>query len=147
MALPKFVFRYKKQVITDPVTQQRVDYYTPMLPCVLDWQGKRTPHTEGLLDSGSDGIVLPLGVARFLDLRLEEFPRPMKVVGREVPRYSARANLTIGRGGRSHTFSDIEVAVPTKGETPIILGRNPVFKVYKVTFVEPELKFVLDPYE
>lgn len=56
-------------------------------------------------------------------------------------------NFAIGRGGRVHTFPNVEAAIPQEGETPIIIGRDPVFKHYKVTFLELELTFVLDPYE
>lgn len=99
-----------------------------------------------MLDSGSDGLVLPLGVANFLGLRLKKEDKAMRVVGREVPRYSAKVNLTIGRGGRFFTFPDVEAAIPTEGDTPILVGRKPVFETYKVTFVEADLKFILDPY-
>ncbi len=117
-----------------------------MLPCVLEWREKRTPLLEALLDSGSDGLVLPLGVAKFLGLRLKQEDKAMRVVGREVPRYSARVNLRIGRGGRFFTFPDVEAAIPIEGDTPILVGRKPLFESYKVTFIEPDLKFILDPY-
>ena len=144
---PRFVFRYKEQLVTNPRTGAQETYHSPLLPCVLEWRGKRSPQTEGLLDSGSDGVVLPLGVARYLDLDLRPVEAPMQVVGTAVPQYVARVDLTIGRAGRFHTFADLEVSVPREGETPIIIGRRPVFEVYRVTFVEPELKFVLDPYK
>ena len=100
---------------------------------------------DGLLDSGSDGIVLPLDVARFLGLTLKEEKEPMRVPGGEIPWYSATANLTIGRAGRFFTFPKIRVAIPREGDTPILIGRDPVFKVYRVTFDDARSTFQLEP--
>ena len=120
-------------------------YAYPFLPCTLEWGGKRTPQMEGLLDSGSDGVVLPLDVARYLNLTLEKEEKPMKVVAREVARYSANVNLTIGRAGRLFTFPKIRATIPKDGSTPILIGRDPVFKVYRVIFDDARKRFVLEP--
>ena len=133
-------------MITDPESGVEEARAYPMLPCVLEWEGRRTPQTEGLLDSGADSVVLPLEVAKYLGLMLKEGEESMKVVGREVPRYSAKVNLIIGRAGRYWTFPDVEVAIPMEGDTPIIIGRDPVFKVYKVTFDELSGRFILEPH-
>lgn len=114
---------------------------------MFEWRGRRTAPTEGLLDSGSDGIVLPPGIAEFLKLELREEEKPMRVVSHEVPRFSARVNLIVGRGGRFFTFPDVTVHIPREGDTPILIGRDPVFKAYRVTFDDVNLTFSLEPSE
>ncbi len=70
-----------------------------MLPCSVKWAGKKSPLTDGLLDSGADGVVLPLGLAEFLNLDLNPAnKKPMHVVGRKIERYVTKVNLILGRG-------------------------------------------------
>lgn len=83
MKPPKLVFSYREQVTENPVAGTEETHAYPFLPCTFEWEGKRTPQTEGLLDSGSDGLVLPLGIARYLGLTLKEEEKPMRVVARE----------------------------------------------------------------
>ena len=141
----RFVFRYKIQEVTNPDTGSVETYTYPLLPCTFKWKGKRTSPTEGILDSGSDGLVLPLGIARFLELELQDEKKPMKVVSHEVPRFSARVDLMIGRGGRYFTFRDVKASIPKEGDTPILVGRDPVFKSYKVTFDDSTTTITLEP--
>jgi hypothetical protein len=70
---------------------------------ILSISGKKIPSVEGILDSGSDGNVIPLSMARDLGLTLEKAP-PMKVVGRMLERFKSKLDITMGRAGR---FCDI----------------------------------------
>jgi len=62
-----------------------VTRYYPFVPAVISSGPKIAPPIEGLLDSGPDGIVIPLFLAMSLGLVLE-VSEPMKVVGRVVER-------------------------------------------------------------
>jgi hypothetical protein len=147
MTLLKFRFDYRRVDGINRTTGETFQRFYPFLPCKLGHGGRTTAPTEGLLDSGSDGVVLPIEVARYLKLELEE-ASPMQVVGRaDIKRYVSRATLTLGRAGRyCSPIRDVEVSVPAEGDTPIILGRKPVFELYRVTFVEAERRFEMDPY-
>jgi len=140
MKLLKYIFQYKKITNVDEKThEERVGYY-PIIPCVFEWGGKKTRLLDGLLDSGSDGIVIPLVLAEYLELNLIPEDDPMRVVGYEIERYNAKLNLTLGRSGRYVTLNDIEASVPKKEDgVPILIGRNPIFKLYEVTFKEGEV--------
>lgn len=146
MKLFPFIFPYKRYVVIDEDTRGEITYYYPMLPCIFEWKGIKTSPTEGLLDSGADSIVLPRRVASFLNLEMND-TTPMRVVGRTVERYKATANLTIGRAGRFVSFPNVEVSIPKEGETPILFGRKPIFDKYKITFIDPEKRFIMEPYE
>ncbi|MCK4817442.1 hypothetical protein KA005_16850, partial [bacterium] len=93
MKLLKFAFGYKK-IITHGGT---INYY-PMVPCTFSWTNKKSTLYDGLLDSGSDGIVVPFELAKWLGLELYH-RADMEVIGKILKRYVTKANLTIGRGG------------------------------------------------
>lgn len=147
MTLLKFKFTYKKYVTVNKETGVETTQYYPIIPCSFNWNGKQTKLVDGLLDSGSDTIVLPLGLAKFLELDLILEEEPMRVVGAEVKRYISKVNLTIGRGGREVPLSNLKVSIPEKGKTPIIIGRKPVFELYEVTFIEAERTLIMMPYK
>lgn len=144
-APPGFQFRYRRQTASRPDTETEETIAYPMLPCAFEWRGRRTPQVEGLLDSGSDGLVIPLGIAEFLGLELRDEEKPMQVVSHEVPRFSALVDFIIGRGGRLFTFRNVTAHIPREGDVPILIGRDPVFKAYKVTFDDSNLTFHLVP--
>ena len=102
---------------------------------------------EGLLDSGSDGVVLPRGIADYLGLELKSGETPMRVAdGKSVKRYISKAHLTIGRGGRYCDPVEAEVSIPAEGDPPILIGRAPIFRLFVITFIEAEKRFEMKPY-
>jgi predicted aspartyl protease len=151
-----FSFVYRKNVVLDSITRRPVldpatgkpmEIFHPMVPCTVSSEGRKSPLIEGLLDSGSDGIVIPRSLAEYLDLRLIPEARPMRVAnGRDVQRYTAKATITLGRGGRCCDPIDAEVSVPAEGDPPLLIGREPIFRLFVITFVEPERRFEMKPY-
>lgn len=156
MRLVGFRFNYKRTVALDPATGRPVidkatgkplEVYHPVIPLVISSSRMRSRPTEGLLDSGSDGIVIPRRLAEYLELDLRPAERPMRVAnGRSVERLVSTATLTIGRDGRFCDPIRAEVNVPSDGNPPILIGRVPVFKLFVVTFVEAEKRFEMKPY-
>ena len=141
-----YSFRYKTVHGRDKKTGEMTTRYYPYVPAILSSGAKKAPPIEGLLDSGSDGIVIPLFLANSLDLELVE-SEPMKVVGRLVDRYKAKLTMTLGRAGRfCDPLPDVPVNIPKEGDSPIIFGRMPIFELFRITFVEAEHRFTLEPY-
>lgn len=109
MKLVDFRFNYKKSVALDPSTKKPivdastgkpVEVYHPIIPMILSSQKKRSPPTEGLLDSGSDGVVIPKRIAEYLELEMKPADRPMRVAdGKDIDRFTSKVTLTIGRAG------------------------------------------------
>ena len=88
-----------------------------------------------------------MGIAKYLNLELKR-ASPMKVVGSEVPCYTSTLSITVGRAGRyCGPIKDVEVSVPEDDDTPLILGRDPFFKLYIITFIEAEQRFEMIPYK
>jgi predicted aspartyl protease len=146
MQLLSYQLPYKEFTGIDETTGQEVTRSYPLLPVKFRSGEKTTREVDGLLDSGSDGVVIPLSTAEYLGLKLTEDSHPMNVVGRTVRQYKSKIDIIIGRGGRYTTISDNVVSIPTEGDTPILLGRNPVFELYKILFIEAEKRFTMEPY-
>ena len=106
----------------------------PLLPLTLGYGGKKTPLIEGLVDSGATDLLIPLFMADSLNLpHIEE--TPMHGVGGEYPAYKTRVELTIGRGGRTYTFGEIDACISGIAiDSPLLIGHKPLFMVYKVIF-------------
>ena len=155
MKLVGFRFNYKRTVALDHVTKAPVldsrtgrpmEVFHPMVPCIIASERRTSPQIDALLDSGSDGIVIPKTLADYLGLSLKQSDKPMRIAnGRSIRRLTARAHLTIGRGGRRCDPVDIEVSVPEEGDPPIPIGREPVFRLFVITFVEAEKWFGIRP--
>ena len=154
--LVDFQFNYRKTIALNPTTRapildantgKTLEVYHPIIPFVISSEKKRGSQTEGLLDSGSDGIVIPKGLADYLSLDLKLADRPMMVAnGRSVERFTSKASLMIGRGGRYCDPIEVEVSVPAEGNPPILIGREPIFRLFVITFVEAEKRFEMNPY-
>jgi hypothetical protein len=157
MSVIDFKFNYKRGTASDRRTQRPVldaesrtplEVFYPFVPCTISSKKKRSRSTEGLLDSGSDGVVLPRALAEYLELDLEPATAPMMVAdGRDMNRFVSRAVLMIGRAGRYSDPVEVEVSVPAQGNPPVLIGRNPIFRQYRITFIEAEKRLEMKPYQ
>lgn len=146
MNLLHYQFNYKRIPGIDSDSGKMKDFYYPYVPCVLSCRSKSTKPMEGLLDSGSDGVIISHRLADYLELNLER-ASPMKVVGSRIDRYSSIVSITIGRAGRfCDSIEDVKISITEADDPPIILGRDPIFKLFKIIFIEPEYRFELIPY-
>ena len=133
--------------ILDTQTGKPIELFHPIIPLIISSERKRSPPMEGLLDSGSDGVVIPRGVADYLQLDLRLAETPMRVAdGKSVVRYVSKAYLTIGRAGRFCEPIEAEVSVPAEGDPPLLIGRDPLFKLFIITFIDAEKRFEMRPY-
>ncbi len=152
-----FQFNYKRGTASDRRTKRPIldaeskiplEVSYPFVPCTISSKKKRNRSTEGLLDSGSDGVVIPRTLAEYLELDLEPATAPMIVAdGRNMDRFVSRAVLTIGRAGRYSDPVEVEVSVPAQGNPPVLIGRNPIFRQYRITFIEAEKRLEMKPYQ
>ena len=156
MSVIDFQFNYKRGTASDRRTQRPIldaesriplEVFYPFVPCIISSKKKRNRSTEGLLDSGSDGVVIPRTLAEYLELDLEPAREPMMVAdGKDMERFVSKIMLTIGRGGRYSDPVEVEVSVPAEGNPPVLIGREPIFRLYTITFVEAEKRLEMKPY-
>lgn len=155
MSVNDFQFNYRRSIaidhqtrrpILDATSEAPLEVFDPFVPCTLSSK-TRSRSMEGLLDSGSDGMVIPRTVAKFLELDLRPSIEPMQVAdGRDMDRFVSKIVLAIGRGGRFSDPVDVEVSIPKEGNPPVIIGRDPIFRQYRITFIEAEKRLEMRSY-
>lgn len=122
----KLVFRFKEEFIDNKPIMR------PKIPVKFSRNGKSL-NVIGLLDSGSDFIVIPKEVADYLELKYGSKTEECDGIGGSVCLRYSHANVSIG----DHIFHSITVHVlPEGSELPggIIIGREPVFREFDVEF-------------
>jgi len=141
------VDRVTGRPILDPGTGAPLERYDPYIPCVISSRSGKKRKIDGLLDSGSDATVIPRRIADYLELELQPARSRMMVAdGVRSERYVSKASLIIGRGGRFSDPIQIEVTVPAEGDPPVLIGRDPVFRHYAITFIEAEKRLEMKGY-
>lgn len=147
MELLKYTYKYIQVSYIDKVMGESKEGYYPTLPCRFRSAKKESGILNGLLDSGADGITIPKILTKRLGLELEEADS-IGVIGGMARRGVAEVDLIIGSHGRYTELKDVEVSVPLDEEMgPVVLGRNPIFKHYDITFSDADLKVTLTPHK
>ena len=122
----QLVFKFKKEFIENrPILR-------PKIPIKFSRNGKSLL-LVGLLDSGSDFIVVPKDVADYLELKYGKKEEESEGIGGTVKLRYSLANISIDK----YIFHNIPVHVLPEGSKlsgGIIIGREPVFKEFDVEF-------------
>ncbi|MHA1520950.1 MAG: retropepsin-like aspartic protease [Promethearchaeota archaeon] len=145
MTLYNHTFKYEKppglRKLPDP--ENKIPFY-PLIPVEFYYNGK-TLNFEALLDSGADKILLNKEM-------IDYFGLPLKGEENANGAYSSSTTILseIGiRIGRHPRFSDlglVDVAVcKEEQDSPILMGRTPLFDKFQVIFEQFENKFHLYP--
>ena len=116
----------------------------PIVPVKFYYKGKKTPLIDALLDSGGDFIVIPLPIARFLDLKLKK-AGSVDTAGGEACLYKTTLNMIIGKKNKTSTYNNIQIHVSARNDIPVLLGRHPIFEDYEITFKKQKNKLILNP--
>jgi len=115
---PTFIFDYLKY---------------PILPVKFCSDGKETPFIDALLDSGGDFIVIPMPIARYLGLKLKR-AGDVDTAGGTTTLFKASIHMIIGGKEKNVTYSDLEIHVSDRDDIPVLIGREPIFEDYEITF-------------
>ncbi|MEA2055808.1 MAG: aspartyl protease [Candidatus Thermoplasmatota archaeon] len=127
MSTSTFVFEYRKY---------------PIVPIRFYTGDKETPVIDALLDSGGDFIVIPMPIAKYLDLKLEK-AGSVDTAGGATSLYKTRLSMDIGEKDKIYAYKDIEIHVSTRNDIPVLLGRCPIFEDYEIIFKRHENQLVL----
>jgi len=119
------------------------DYHKyPVVPVRFHYNDKDTPVIDALLDSGGDFIVIPMPIARYLDLKLKK-AGSVDTAGGTTSLYKANLNMVIGNKNQFFTYNNIEIHVSARNDIPILLGRSPIFEDHEIIFKKQENKLIL----
>jgi len=106
---------------------------------------KETTTFDGLLDSGSDDILIPIGITEYLKLTLGEKLKSDSAGGK-IETYKIKIGVILGQGGRDVDFGIVD-AKATEIDIPILIGRYPIFEEFQVVFEEYKKRVKLIPKE
>jgi predicted aspartyl protease len=129
----------------DPTQQLIFEYENyPIIPIRFRNNGRKTPIIEALLDSGGDFIVIPLPIATFLGLKLEQ-ACDVDTAGGTTSLYKAKVDMALGKESFHTLYPQKEIHVSTREDIPVLLGRNPLFEDYEITFKKHKNQLILQP--
>jgi hypothetical protein len=121
------------------------DYYRyPILPIKLYYGDKKTPVIEALLDSGGDFIVIPMPIAKYLDLKLKKAGN-VDTAGGTTSLFKTNVNMDIGLGKNIVSYNETEIHVSARNDIPVLLGRFPIFEDYEIIFKKHKNQLILNP--
>jgi len=119
------------------------DEIFPLVPVRFAHRGKRTPIIDALLDSGSDKILVPSIIADELGLSTKELPKPIKTAGGDRKGFETSCDFELGRGGRTIEYRNLTINVADSPDIPVLIGRDPIFKDFKIVFEESKERITL----
>ncbi|MBU0662857.1 MAG: aspartyl protease family protein [Candidatus Diapherotrites archaeon] len=133
------IFHFVKEKVIDGYVQR------PVIPIILK-HNDNSIATEAIVDSGSDCTFLPYDVAEDLGLALSK--KKSETLGLEGKTYCYESKCQVqlqDRKFREKYSFNIPVSVGLAKyaeEQRIILGRNPIFNAFEITFNQPKNQIV-----
>lgn len=110
------------------------DYFKyPVIPVKFYCNGKDTPFIDALLDSGGDFIVIPMPIAKYLDLKLKK-AGSVDTAGGTTSLFKANLNMVIGNKKQTMTYNNLQIHVSSRNDIPVLIGRSPIFEDYEIIF-------------
>lgn len=109
--------------------------YRPMIPLTIRNNERHVP-VVGILDSGSDFMLIPRDVAEYLNLELTG-DEEAEAVGGKIQTKKSVVNLTVSDGKNNIHLPAFPVGVIIQGGLDeVIIGRIPFFSEFDITFRE-----------
>lgn len=105
----------------------------PILPVQFCWRKRKTPIIAALVDSGGDSIVVPKAIAEYLGSKMEmtDFA---KTAGGTTTLLKTKLDMFIGKKDQQVVYKAVDVFVVDSNDVPVLIGRNPLFDDYEITF-------------
>jgi len=129
MCTSSFVFEYR-------------DY--PLIPIKFCYNGRETPFIDALLDSGGDFIVIPMAIAKYLEVKLLK-AGSVDTAGGTTALFKAYVDMVIYSKEDKITYANLEIHISTRNDIPVLLGRYPIFEDYEIVFKKQQHQLILHP--
>jgi len=114
----------------------------PIIPIKFKSGDRKTPVIEALLDSGGDFIVIPQPIASYLNLELTQ-SCDVDTAGGTTSLYQAEVDMIIGNKDQCNIYYKKQIHVSNRNDIPVLLGRNPLFEDYEITFKKQQHQLIL----
>jgi predicted aspartyl protease len=119
------------------------DYFRyPIIPIKFIYKEKETPLIDALLDSGGDFIVIPMPIASYLGLKLKK-AGSVDTAGGTTSLYKTNLNMIMGKKDKKAIYKDIQIHVSVRNDIPVLIGRQPIFEDYEITFIKQKNQLIL----
>ncbi len=132
-----FQFKYKlfPFELEDKSPKDKFDILRPCINTVLHGPNAKV-NQPFLLDSGADYIFIRYDVANLLGLTLSKDMKTITTAGSAIKVYESNIKIELVQGKSGHILGEeIPCYVFKKGiKLPNIMGREPLFNEFKVTF-------------
>ena len=113
----------------------------PKIPVAVSYGGNRL-EAYGVIDSGSDVTILPSDIAKSLGIALTGKQSDVEGVGGSLKVIVDFVNLSVGGNLLAH--ATICIPAEDSGLKHFILGHNPLFKEFNITFEYNAKRMVLN---
>lgn len=130
------VFKYSR------LPKKKNDFKSPTIKVTLRGRAKRPLNVIALLDSGADLSVIPLSIAKILDLDLPEETSQSHGIGGSITTKRSKMIIILKKGHEDYQFA-IPVEVSYDEDVPIILGRANFFDKFIISIDEKNEKIKL----
>jgi len=119
------------------------DYFKyPVITVKFFFNGKETPYIDALLDSGGDFIVIPMPIAKYLGLKLQK-AGSVDTAGGTASLYKTTLTMIMKSKEKTVTYNNIQIHVSGRNDIPVLLGRQPIFEDYEITFNKQKNQLIL----
>ncbi|KAA0009644.1 MAG: aspartyl protease [Thermoplasmata archaeon] len=112
----------------------------PLLPVQFFHKGRKTPVIAALIDSGGDSVVIPRAIADYLGVETERTEKAKTAAGFTS---IERTKLKMIIGKNEIIYKDVDVFVINNNDMPVLLGREPLFEDFEITFRKKKREIVL----
>ena len=116
-------------------------------------------HEKGTLDvlqkeerifQPTQDFVRDLNITRWMDERgiksydeLLEKAGDIDTAGGTTPLFKSNLDMTIGKSKNIKSYENKLIHVSTRSDIPVLLGRNPIFEDYEITFKKQKNQLIL----
>lgn len=114
----------------------------PIVPIKFIYKDKETPLIDALLDSGGDFIVIPMPIASYLGLKLKK-AGSVDTAGGTTSLYKTNLNMIMGKKDNKAIYNNIQIHVSVRNDIPVLIGRQPIFEDYEITFNKQKNQLIL----
>ena len=114
----------------------------PVIPVKFFYKNKKTPFIDALLDSGGDFIVIPMPIAKYLNLKLKK-AGSVDTAGGTTSLFKATLDMVIGKENKAAIYEKSQIYVSSRDDIPVLLGRQPIFEDYEITFKKQKNQLIL----
>jgi hypothetical protein len=81
-------------------------------------------------------------IASYLGLKLKK-AGSVDTAGGTTSLYKTNLNMIMGKKDKKAIYKDIQIHVSVRNDIPVLIGRQPIFEDYEITFIKQKNQLIL----